>query len=132
MHVVCDRRLCCRKGLSITYATSHESFAPKIAASLATFPALERLAKGKAFKLLPYAQLDGIRGTTVTLSHRFGGQKISAEADTLVFVSHNVCNREQIDELEGFPGRVIGVGDVRSPRYLQTAIREGHMAARFL
>jgi hypothetical protein len=50
----------------------------------------------------------------------------------VVFVSHNQCNRELIDDLQDWSGRLIAVGDVRSPRYLQTAIREGHLAARGL
>jgi hypothetical protein len=54
------------------------------------------------------------------------------ESDTVVFVSHNRCNRELIDDLKDWSGRLIAAGDVRSPRYLQTAIREGHMAARQL
>jgi len=51
-------------------------------------------------------------------------------ADTVVFVSHNACNRELLDALEGWTGRVIAVGDVVSPRFLQTAIREGRLAGR--
>ena len=51
-------------------------------------------------------------------------------ADTVVFVSHNASNRELVDALAGSPGRVLLAGDVQSPRYLQTAIREGHLAAR--
>ena len=40
--------------------------------------------------------------------------------------------RELIDDLQDWSGHLIAVGDVRSPRYLQTAIREGHLAARGL
>jgi len=61
---------------------------------------------------------------------RYGGASIDVLADTVVFVSHNAPNRDLLDTLDGFTGMVIPVGDVRSPRYLQTAIREGHLAAR--
>ena len=56
--------------------------------------------------------------------------EVQVPADTVVFVSHNACNRELLDALAGWSGRVIAAGDVQSPRYLQTAIREGHLAAR--
>jgi hypothetical protein len=68
----------------------------------------------------------------VKLSPRHGGEAFDIDADMVVFISHNRPNRELIDELEGFAGQVIPVGDVRSPRYLQTAIREGHLAARMI
>jgi hypothetical protein len=49
----------------------------------------------------------------------------------VVFVGHNASNRDLVDELRD-EIRVIPAGDVRSPRFLQVAIREGHLAARNL
>jgi 2,4-dienoyl-CoA reductase-like NADH-dependent reductase (Old Yellow Enzyme family) len=117
------------RGVSVTYATGHPSFAPKLAASLSAEPALERLAKGD-FRLMTYAKLLGVRDQSAVLAHRYGGPPIEVEADTVIFVSHNAPNRELLDLLGEFKGPVIPVGDVRSPRYLQVAIREGHMAGR--
>ncbi len=117
------------RGVAVTYATGHSSFAPKLAASLSTEPALERLAKGD-FRLMTYASLLNVEERHATLVFRYGGASIDVLADTVVFVSHNAPNRDLLDTLDGFTGMVIPVGDVRSPRYLQTAIREGHLAAR--
>lgn len=119
------------KGLGVTFVTAHKSFAPGLEPSLSSIPALERLGKGD-FTLITYANLDHVEGESARLSRTYGGDPIDVKADTVVFVSHNKCNRELLDALEDWPGEVIPVGDVRSPRYLQTAIREGHMAARGL
>ncbi len=117
------------RGLAVTFATGHSSFAPGLEASLSAMPALERLAKGD-FRLLTYMRLDTIGSDTAVLSPRFGGESVTVPADTLVFVSHNASNRELTTGLETYEGQVISVGDARSPRYLQTAIREGHLAGR--
>ena len=119
------------KGVRVTFATSLASFAPGLEPSFSAEPALQRLARG-SFRLISYARLDSTGQGRSTLSQRFGGPSIRIKSDTVVFVSHNQCNRELIDDLQDWSGRLIAVGDVRSPRYLQTAIREGHLAARGL
>lgn len=120
-----------QKGLAVTFVTSHSSFAPGLATSLSADPALERLAKGD-FRLVTYAKLLEISEGRVSIAHRFGGAAFDVEADTIVFVSHNMANRTLVDELKDSGIAVLSVGDARSPRYLQTAIREGHLAARAL
>jgi 2,4-dienoyl-CoA reductase-like NADH-dependent reductase (Old Yellow Enzyme family) len=117
------------KGIAVTFVTGHKSFAPGLDASLSATPALERLAEGD-FKLVTYGTLENIGEETAQVSLRYGGDPIEVAADTVVFISHNATNRDLLDALQDFDGPVIPVGDVRSPRYLQTAIREGHMAAR--
>jgi hypothetical protein len=49
-------------------------------------------------------------------------------ADTVVFVSHNRPNRELYSELLRRVADLRVVGDANSPRFLETAIREGHIA----
>jgi 2,4-dienoyl-CoA reductase-like NADH-dependent reductase (Old Yellow Enzyme family) len=117
------------RGLSVTFATGHSRFAPGLEPALSADPALERLAKGD-FRLMTYARLVAVEERQARLVQRFGGPEVQVPADTVVFVSHNACNRELLDALAGWSGRVIAAGDVQSPRYLQTAIREGHLAAR--
>jgi 2,4-dienoyl-CoA reductase-like NADH-dependent reductase (Old Yellow Enzyme family) len=117
------------RGVAVTFATGHSHFAPGVEASLTAEPALERLAKG-GFRLETYARLVSVEAKRATLEHRYGGEAFTVEADTVVFVSHNTSNRALTEALGEWPGKVIAVGDARSPRYLQTAIREGHMAAR--
>lgn len=117
------------KGVAVTFATGLSSFAPGLETSLSADPALERLAEGD-FRLVTYARLDEIHEGSVMLSTRYGSEPQSIPAETVVFVSHNRSNRDLVDELADWPGQVTIVGDARSPRYLQTAIREGHLAAR--
>lgn len=116
------------RGVAVTFVTGHSSFAPKLEASLSATPALERLGAGD-FKLVTYARLAAVGEHDVRVALRYGGA-FDVMADTVVFVSHNVCNRRLLDELGHWQGPVLAAGDVLSPRYLQTAIREGHLAAR--
>ena len=119
------------KGLAVTFVAAHSSFAPHLETSLSALPALERLSKGN-FNLITYGRLAAIEEHHAIVETRYGGPARRVDADTVVFVSHNRCNRELLGVIPGFSGKVIAAGDVRSPRYLQTAIREGHFAARGL
>lgn len=118
------------KGAAVTFATSLSSFAPKLEVSLSAEPALQRLARGN-FKLITYAKVMAITPEGVSIGQRFGGADELFEADTIVWVGHNRANRALTEEIR-LPVPVITVGDARSPRFLQTAIREGHLAARNL
>jgi hypothetical protein len=117
------------KGLAVTFVTSQDSFAPKLKSSLSAGPALERLSKGD-FRLITYGKLLRIGTRDAEIAHRYGGASFLTAADTVVFISHNQPNRELLDSAPTLSVEIIPVGDVRSPRFLQTAIREGHLAAR--
>ena len=119
------------KGVAVTFATSQSSFAPKLETSLSAEPALKRLAAGD-FTFIPYAQLLAVEEKSAHVGLRYGGAPRHVEADTIVWVGHNSANRELRDALADAPFSVSVVGDARSPRFLQTAIREGHLAARSL
>jgi 2,4-dienoyl-CoA reductase-like NADH-dependent reductase (Old Yellow Enzyme family) len=117
------------QGISVTFVAAHASFASRLEASLSADPALERLARGN-FRLITHGRLISVGARHAQVAQRFGGAPEDIPADTVVFVSHNACNRELTESLQDWPGRLLTVGDARSPRYLQTAIREGHLAAR--
>ena len=117
------------KGLTVTFVTSQDSFAPKLKSSLSAGPALERLSKGD-FRLVTYGKLLRIGARDAEIAHRYGGESFLTPADTVVFISHNQPNRELLDSVMPLNVEILPVGDVRSPRFLQTAIREGHLAAR--
>lgn len=119
------------KGVAVTFATSHPQFAPGLVNSLSAEPALQRLAKGD-FRLITYARLDSVGAASARIGLRYGGPAEDVPADTVVVVGHNVGNRELAEALADWGGKIVVVGDARSPRYLQTAIREGHLAARGL
>jgi len=117
------------KELAVTFVTSLSSFAPKLEASLSAIPALERLGTGN-FRLVTYAKLLAVESGAIVVTPRYGGEEETIAADTVVFVSHNDACRTLLDSLLDDPFPVIPVGDARSPRDLQSAIREGHMAVR--
>jgi 2,4-dienoyl-CoA reductase-like NADH-dependent reductase (Old Yellow Enzyme family)/thioredoxin reductase len=119
------------QGLAVTFATSHGSFAPGLVPSLSADPAMERLLKHD-FRFIPYARLSAVAAGLSTIVNRLGGSETEIAADTVVLVQHNAANREVYDDLAASGVSVTIVGDARSPRYLQTAIREGHLAARAL
>jgi hypothetical protein len=50
------------------------------------------------------------------------------EADTVVIVTANRSNRQIFDALSERNSDIRVVGDANSPRFLETAIREGHIA----
>lgn len=116
------------RGAAVTFIAAHSSFAPKLEPSLSADPALERLAQGN-FRLVTHGRLLDVSDEGAKIGLRYGGS-FDLAADTIVFVSHNAPNRDLIDDLAGFPGKMVAVGDVLSPRYMQTAIREGHLAGR--
>jgi 2,4-dienoyl-CoA reductase-like NADH-dependent reductase (Old Yellow Enzyme family) len=115
--------------VAVTFVTGHASFCPGVSASASVVPALERLGKGD-FRLITHGRIVAVEERMTHVSCIYARDPIDVLADTVVFVSHNAPNRGLLDELSGFPKPVLAVGDVRSPRFLQTAIREGHLAAR--
>lgn len=92
-------------------------------------PALERLSKGD-FRLLTRARLLSVGDGAAVVAHVYGGAPFEVSAETVVFVSHNAPNTDVAGELDGYPGRVLTIGSARSPRFIEDAIREGHLAAR--
>jgi hypothetical protein len=118
-------------GLAVTYVTSQTSFAPRVASALMPEPALERLSRGSfTLKLrrraIAYVDRSVIFGPTYLPT---ANQRESAPADVVVFVSPNRPNRELYTALTGKVGGLHIVGDANSPRFLETAVREGHFAA---
>lgn len=117
------------RGLKVTFVTSHVAFAPEMYWARTNEPALERFAL-KDFTLHTRARVAAIHDGTSTVEFMYGGKPFEVPADTVVLVSHNRSNRELADGLADYPGKVELVGDALSPRHLQYAIRQGHMAAR--
>jgi hypothetical protein len=52
----------------------------------------------------------------------------TAPADVVVFISANRPNREMYEALKGRVGALHVVGDANTPRFLETAVREGRLA----
>ncbi len=123
------------KGIAITFVTRHISFAPFVEMAAMSEPALARLTARGTFTFYPrwravsigkgdaviaptYAKLDAARPQ----------QLVTVSADLVVFVSANRANRDIYDALVEKGVKVRIAGDANSPRYLNIAIREGHLA----
>jgi len=118
------------KGLDVTCVTGNISFAHRMEFSWATLPALERMTKSKRFHVLARHKLIEIKRNSTSVCAVYNDHVLDVAADTVVLVSYNRPNRELCDELAGYAGEVKVAGDANSPRYLMTAIREGHLAGR--
>lgn len=119
------------KGLSVAYVTRLREFAPAIQLSLMNEPFLTRM-QGKPFEYRIRTRAIAIEGRNVVvgpahLTDDTVDNSIIA-ADTVVFVSPNRSNRELHGELAGRHADVRVVGDANSPRFLEAATREGHIA----
>ncbi len=117
-------------GAHVTLVTSRKALGTEIESALMVDPALERLDNGK-FTLLTRHRLasvgddDAVIGTTYE-----GGIEKRVDAETLVFISANKANRELYVELEEAGANVQVIGDANAPRFMQVAVREGHLAAK--
>lgn len=118
------------RGIGVVFVTRFNSIAPEMELALMVTPALERLAD-KDFELLTRTRLVAVGENlgSMRLQHVFGGDPFDVQADSLVFISHNRPIRDLVDELAGFTGPIFPVGSALSPRYLENAILDGHMAA---
>jgi hypothetical protein len=116
-------------GASVSFITTQAMFGTKVESALMTEPALERLNRGK-FQVFTRYRMTDIGDEEATIQPTYEGAPVAVPAETVVFVSPNRPNRELFDELKGRIAEVHVVGDANSPRFLQTAIREGHLAAK--
>lgn len=119
------------KGVAVTYATRFASLAPTVDGWLRVDPALEWLTKGE-FRLLPRTHLLEIRPGECLIRPTQGEKLESVPADLVVLglSREPVCGL--LEELRGKVPVLKIVGDAKTPRDIQDAIYEGHMAGRFL
>jgi 2,4-dienoyl-CoA reductase-like NADH-dependent reductase (Old Yellow Enzyme family)/thioredoxin reductase len=119
------------EGVSVTYVTRLRGFAPAIQNALMNEPFLTRM-QGKPFEYKIRTRAIAVEGRTVVVGPvHLTDDSADTEvlpAETVVFVSHNRPNRELHAGLDPRHPDVRLVGDANSPRFLETAIREGHIA----
>ncbi|HEX4893379.1 MAG TPA: FAD-dependent oxidoreductase [Hyphomicrobiaceae bacterium] len=121
------------RGLGVEFVTRHASPAPLMEPALMVTPALERMAgKDITFRTRTRLVAVGDNLGTVQLQSVHGGGPFKVHADSVVFISHNRPRRDLVDSLADLGAPVIAVGGAASPRYLENAIYDGHMAARGL
>lgn len=117
-------------GLSVTYVTRLRMFGQQSQMALMVEPFLTRM-RGKPFEYLIRHRAVEIGDGEVLISPAHFSEDTdvrSVPADTVVFISANEPNRDVYNALRGSSIPVQIVGDANSPRFLQTAIREGHIA----
>jgi 2,4-dienoyl-CoA reductase-like NADH-dependent reductase (Old Yellow Enzyme family)/pyruvate/2-oxoglutarate dehydrogenase complex dihydrolipoamide dehydrogenase (E3) component len=119
------------RGLGVTYVTRHASFAPGVETALMTEPALQRLSRG-AFAQRLRSRAVAITASSVVIVPTYlasdANQGEELAADVVVLISANRPNRELHAELAGRVPWLAIAGDANAPRYLETAVREGHIA----
>lgn len=117
-------------GLSVTYVTRLRMFAQQAQAPLMVEPFLTRM-RGKPFDYLIRHRAVEFTDNEVLVSPTHFTDDADVRripADSVVFVSANEPNRDLYTALTDRNTDVRVVGDANSPRFLQVAIREGHLA----
>ncbi len=119
------------QGLEVTLVTPKRELSPHVWPTLMLDPFLQRM-QGK-----PFRYMDRTRGIAIEEGRVVVGpahlqatlqDSTVLEADTVVLVSSNRQIRDVFDGLRDRVADLHLVGDAGSPRYLQTAIREGFLA----
>jgi len=119
------------KGLAVTYVTRLRMFAPLIQPALMNEPFLIRM-QGKPFRFMIRTRAIAIEADAVVVGPTVltddDADTTRIEADTVVLVTNNRCNRDIYNTLSERNSDIRVIGDANSPRFLETAIREGHLA----
>ena len=115
----------------VIFVTRHTTVGPQMEPYLTAVTARRRLYATGRFRQLTEAKIRRIAADgTVDIVTWSGTQSEQVEAEAVVLVSANACNREIYDDLSGRVDCLGLVGDANSPRFLHTAIREGNHVAR--
>jgi 2,4-dienoyl-CoA reductase-like NADH-dependent reductase (Old Yellow Enzyme family) len=118
------------KGLAVTFATRHKMFAPQIDITLRTQSALERLYAKGDFTLRVGTRLVAVRPGQADIAPNFGSRIEQIDADTVVWVGIRTGQTALREALAERGMASVAIGDMVAGRNIQTAIREGHLAAR--
>jgi pyruvate/2-oxoglutarate dehydrogenase complex dihydrolipoamide dehydrogenase (E3) component len=120
------------KGLAVTFVTRHKMFAPGIDITLRTQSALERLHAAGDFTLRVGSRVTAARPGAAVVRPQYGAKPETFPADTIVWVGIRSGQAALFEELGARGVSAVRIGDAVAARNLQTAIREGHLAARAL
>jgi len=118
------------RGVAVTFVTRHKMFAPQIDITLRTQSALERLYAKGDFALHVGARVVALRPGRAAIAPNFAARSEEVDADTIVWVGIRTGQTGLRDALVERGIAAIAIGDMIAGRNIQTAIREGHLAAR--
>lgn len=119
------------KGLSVTYVSRFPTIAPFVQTANMVDPFLQRMA-GKPFRALVRSRPIAIEADSVLVGLEYlnaddqGTERVNA--DLVVLVTPNYANREVYEALATSGRDIQIIGDAKAPRFLESAIREGHLA----
>jgi 2,4-dienoyl-CoA reductase-like NADH-dependent reductase (Old Yellow Enzyme family) len=119
------------RGAAVTYVTGQPAFAPRLNGTFRNEVALKRLHAGR-FRLLVGHFLAAVETEHCVVRPLRAIREEVIPADAVVLVTHKTPRRALYDALRDRLPEIRLVGDASSPRTLQDAIREGHLAARFI
>jgi thioredoxin reductase len=124
-------------GASVTYVTRHPQFAAGLEMIARAEPTWQRLRAHGRIELLTQVHVTEVGPGSCTVRPLRGGQDRVLVADLVVIAGYRLPVNES-----GLSGtapsgttlsgttQTVTVGDARSPRGIQEAIREGHLAGR--
>lgn len=120
------------RGADVHFVTRHGIFGMHVLVTGMIDDALARLNRHGRFHLHVLSRVSGVENGLARIVPTYGGSHLDVPADRLAFISINRPNRDLVEHLRGKVADVRTVGDASAPRYLETAIREGHLAGRTL
>jgi hypothetical protein len=119
----------------VTYVSRHPAFAPGVETALMTEPALQRLSRGD-FSLRLRTRAIAVEARSVVLGPTYmpasHNLQENVPADVVVLVTANRPNRDLYDGLAGKIHSLAIVGDANAPRFLESAVHDGHRVAAAL
>jgi len=118
------------KGASVTFVTTRETFAPRMAVPGVAAPALERLNRDGRFRLFTGAYLKAVGAEEAVIGSLEGWPDASVPAETVVLVTPNRPNDGLAAEIEAMGVEVHVVGDALEQAFLPAAFRTGNAAGR--
>ena len=119
-------------GAAVHFVTRHYMFAHLCVWTNETEEALMRMNRNGRFHLHVMSRVTGVENGRARIAPIYAGSQVEVPVDKLAFVSINHANRSLVEDLRGEVDNVVVVGDAKAPRFLEMAIREGHMAGRFI
>lgn len=121
------------EGADVTFVTPFKQMGFKVENALMVEPVLERIAAASGrMTVLTRHRVRAVHSDTVEIAPVYAGPAHAQACDTVVMITPNAPMRDLYEELAGRVQTLAIAGDANSPRNLQKAIYEGHVAARGL
>ena len=115
------------KGGEVIYVTRHPSLAPLMEPALSAEPALERLSSNPGFRLFTRSSISHFSADRVEI-RASNSVDVTVKANAAVLVTHESPSYELLEQIEARGIDCQIVGDACSPRFLETAMKEGRLA----